>query len=151
MDQRDQDQIKLNSQLVQSMSELLQKYSDVVKENKQKEEEITKLRMEKTVLIDFSFDWNQEMEEELTNEKKKNVESLNASVLNTENQMTISDLRVCFEVIFIDIQQKQIQSLELMNDSLRELNTQNIQTIQMLQEENKEFKATIDVLINDSL
>lgn len=58
MDQRDQDQIKLNSQLVQSMSELLQKYSDVVKENKQKEEEITKLRMEKTVLIDFSFDWN---------------------------------------------------------------------------------------------
>lgn len=151
MDQRDQDQIKLNSQLVQSMSELLQKYSDVVKENKQKEEEITKLRMEKTVLIDFSFDWNQEMEEELTNEKKKNVESLNASVLNTENQMTISDLNVCFEVIFIDIQQKQIQSLELMNDSLRELNTQNIQTIQMLQEENKEFKATIDVLINDSL
>lgn len=151
MDQRDQDQIKLNSQLVQSMSELLQKYSDVVKENKQKEEEITKLRMEKTVLIDFSFDWNQEMEEELTNEKKKNVESLNASVLNTENQMTISDLRVCFEVIFMDIQQKQIQSLELMNDSLRELNTQNIQTIQMLQEENKEFKATIDVLINDSL
>lgn len=151
MDQRDQDQIKLNSQLVQSMSELLQKYSDVVKENKQKEEEITKLRMEKTVLIDFSFDWNQEMEEELTNEKKKNVENLNASVLNTENQMTISDLRVCFEVIFIDIQQKQIQSLELMNDSLRELNTQNIQTIQMLQEENKEFKATIDVLINDSL
>ena len=151
MDQRDQDQIKLNSQLVQSMSELLQKYSDVVKENKQKEEEITKLRMEKTVLIDFSFDWNQEMEEELTNEKKKNVESLNASVLNTENQMTISDLNVCFEAIFIDIQQKQIQSLELMNDSLRELNTQNIQTIQMLQEENKEFKATIDVLINDSL
>ncbi len=57
-DQRDQDQIKLNSQLVQSMSELLQKYSDVVKENKQKEEEIAKLRMEKTVLIDFSFDWN---------------------------------------------------------------------------------------------
>lgn len=56
MDQRDQDQIKLNSQLVQSMSELLQKYSDVVKENKQKEEEIAKLRMEKTVLIDFSFD-----------------------------------------------------------------------------------------------
>lgn len=151
MDQRDQDQIKLNSQLVQSMSELLQKYSDVVKENKQKEEEITKLRMEKTVLIDFSFDWNQEMEEELTNEKKKNVENLNASVLNTENQMTISDLNVCFEVIFMDIQQKQIQSLELMNDSLRELNTQNIQTIQMLQEENKEFKATIDVLINDSL
>ena len=151
MDQRDQDQIKLNSQLVQSMSDLLQKYSDVVKENKQKEEEITKLRMEKTVLIDFSFDWNQEMEEELTNEKKKNVENLNASVLNTENQMTISDLRVCFEVIFIDIQQKQIHSLELMNDSLRELNTQNIQTIQMLQEENKEFKATIDVLINDSL
>ena len=151
MDQRDQDQIKLNSQLVQSMSELLQKYSDVVKENKQKEEEITKLRMEKTVLIDFSFDWNQEMEEELTNEKKKNVESLNASVLNTENQMTISDLNVCFEVIFIDIQQKQIQSLELMNDSLRELNTQNIQTIQMLQEENKEFKATIDVLTNDLL
>lgn len=43
------------------------------------------------------------MEEELTNEKKKNVENLNASVLNTENQMTISDLRVCFEVIFIDI------------------------------------------------
>lgn len=41
--------------------------------------------------------------------------------------------------------------MELMNDSLRELNTQNIQTIQMLQEENKEFKATIDVLINDSL
>ena len=151
MDQRDQDQIKLNSQLVQSMSELLQKYSDVVKENKQKEEEITKLRMEKTVLIDFSFDWNQEMEEELTNEKKKNVENLNASVLNTENQMTISDLNVCFEVIFMDIPQKQIQSLELMNDSLRELNTQNIQTIQILQEENKEFKATIDVLINDSL
>lgn len=91
------------------------------------------------------------MEEELTNEKKKNVENLNASVLNTENQMTISDLNVCFEVIFIDIPQRQIQSLELMNDSLRELNTQNIQTIQMLQEENKEFKATIDVLINDSL
>lgn len=91
------------------------------------------------------------MEEELTNEKKKNVENLNASVLNTENQMTISDLNVCFEVIFMDIPQKQIQSLELMNDSLRELNTQNIQTIQMLQEENKEFKATIDVLINDSL
>lgn len=91
------------------------------------------------------------MEEELTNEKKKNVENLNASVLNTENQMTISDLRVCFEVIFMDIPQKQIHSLELMNDSLRELNTQNIQTIQMLQEENKEFKATIDVLINDSL
>lgn len=91
------------------------------------------------------------MEEELTNEKKKNVENLNASVLNTENQMTISDLNVCFEAIFMAIQQKQIQSLELMNDSLRELNTQNIQTIQMLQEENKEFKATIDVLINDSL